>query len=103
MKKDSDEYRKLMEERKAAGRLIDPATAKLSWWFVKTLDEYGDGLEMEEYNMCRGYFVRAPDRDIWVEIGDLPQETRREGDFLRPQTLLDPFVEGQVSISFLGR
>jgi hypothetical protein len=38
MKYDSDEYRALMEKRKAAGRLIDPQTCEMTWWYAQTLD-----------------------------------------------------------------
>jgi hypothetical protein len=85
MKYDSDEYRALMEKRKAAGRLIDPQTCEMAWWYAQTLDPYGDGLELapEEYQVGREYFVRAPGSDTVVLVEDLSDEIYKEVERLR--------------------
>jgi hypothetical protein len=79
MKYDSDEYRKLEEERLAAGRAINPATAVLATWCVGTMDPYGDGFELspDQVNISREIFVRDPEGD-WVLIDDLPEALREE-------------------------
>jgi hypothetical protein len=66
-----------MDERRAAGKLIDPATAEIEWRYAQTLDPYGDGLELtpEEQQVGREYFARDPGSDIWVNTGDLPEAT----------------------------
>jgi hypothetical protein len=72
MKYDSDEYRALMEKRKAAGRLIDPQTCEMTWWYAQTLDYYGDFEPDPETNQVgREYFVRMPG-GITVHVSDLP-------------------------------
>jgi hypothetical protein len=72
------EYARRMEERRAAGKLIDPATARVWCHGVLMLDPYGDGLNIEPEDRCVGRvcFARAPDSDIWVWFGDLPDATR---------------------------
>lgn len=72
------EYHRRMEERRAAGLLIDPSTAEIDWNYAQTLDPYGDGLPLlpQEEQIGREYFARAPDFDIWVDVGDLPDATR---------------------------
>jgi hypothetical protein len=72
------EYDRRMEERRAAGLLIDPSTAELYWSYGETLDPYGDGLDLLplEQQVGREYFARAPDSDIWVNVRDLPKATR---------------------------
>ena len=77
MKYNDAEHKKLMDERRAAGKLIDPATAVITWHWAQVLDPYGDGLEIPEEGDCVGRF-RAPDSDIWVEFPDLPDATREE-------------------------
>ncbi|HXB76035.1 MAG TPA: hypothetical protein VNX23_01270 [Bradyrhizobium sp.] len=60
---DSDEYRKLMEQRFAAGELINPATAEVARWHANYFDPYGDGLELSDEAVCHGrqLFVRPPE------------------------------------------
>ena len=72
------EYDRRMEERRAAGLLIDPSTAEIDWNYAQTLDPYSDGLPLlpQEEQVGREYFARAPDSDIWVCVGDLPDATR---------------------------
>jgi hypothetical protein len=72
------EYDRRMEERRAAGLLLDPSTAEIDWNYAQTLDPYGDGLPLlpREDQVGREYFARAPDSDIWVEVDDLPDATR---------------------------
>jgi hypothetical protein len=92
MKYDSDEYRKLMQERIAAGKLIDPKTAEMTWWYGNIPnDVYNDGIEgakETEHNIGRIYAVRAPN-GIWVETGDLPEEISREVKRLRDEGFYD--------------
>lgn len=72
------EYNRRMEERRAAGLLIDPSTAEIDWIYAQTLDPYGDNLPLlpEEEQVGREYFARAPHSDMWVSIDDLPDATR---------------------------
>ena len=70
--------RKFEQERIDAGKLIDPSTAKLHWGWGDILDVYGVLDPIEETNIGRVYFLRAPDSDIWVNIYDLPEDTRDE-------------------------
>jgi len=81
MKYDSEEYRKFVQERVDAGKLIDLNTAKLIWHWGNILDVYDVLGPMEETNFGRVYFLRAPDSDIWVNIYELPDDTR--GEFWR--------------------
>ena len=77
---DSDEYRKLMEQRFAAGELINPATAEVARWHANYFDPYGDGLELPDEAVCYGrqLFVRTPGSDSYVFINDLPEGTQDE-------------------------
>jgi hypothetical protein len=72
------EYDRRMEERRAAGLLIDPSTAEIEWWYAELEDPYDDGLPLlpQAEQVGREYFARAPDSDIWVHIRDLPDATR---------------------------
>jgi hypothetical protein len=72
------EYDRRMEERRAAGLLIDPSTAEIDWTYAQTLDPYGDGLPLlpDEKQAGREYFARSPGSDIWVCVYDLPDATR---------------------------
>jgi hypothetical protein len=72
------EYDRLMEERRAAGLLLDPSTAEIDWNYAQTLDPYDDGLPLlpQAEQIGREYFARAPDSDIWVSVHDLPDATR---------------------------
>jgi hypothetical protein len=80
MKYNSEEYRKFEQERKAAGKLIDPATAEMTVDWAQVLDPYGvlDDLPDEANCVGRAYFVRAPNSDIWIDIRDLPDATLHE-------------------------
>jgi hypothetical protein len=78
MQYDSEEYRKFEQERIDAGKLIDLNTAILDWGWGDIRDVYGVLDPVEETNIGRVYFLRAPDSDIWVNIYDLPEETRDE-------------------------
>jgi hypothetical protein len=71
------EYNRRIEERRAAGLLIDPSTAEIEWWYAQTDDPYNDGLPLlpQEEQVGREYFARAPGSDIWVWIGHLPAAT----------------------------
>ena len=65
-----------LEIRKVEGLRIDPTTAKVAWTYAQTLDPYGvRGVPEEYWQVGREQFARAPDSDIWVWFGDLPEET----------------------------
>ena len=63
-----------LQIRKEAALEIDPKTAEVDWIYGQTLDPYGviDDLPEEYQQIGREYFARAPDSDIWVWFGDLP-------------------------------
>ena len=65
--------------RKEAGLKIDPQTAEVMWTYAFTMDPYGvhTDLSDEEKQIGRAYFARSPANDIWVQYGDLPDETLR--------------------------
>jgi hypothetical protein len=68
---------KFLAARREEGRLINPATAETTWKYGQILDPYGIfELSLEEYQVARVYFARRPGSDVWVELGDLPKETR---------------------------
>jgi hypothetical protein len=71
-----------LEIRKKEALRIDPETAEVTWSYAQVLDPYGvlDKWELPEECDCvgRAYFARAPGSDIWVEFGDLPDETREK-------------------------
>ena len=64
--------------RKEEGRKIDPETAEVNLFYVVDLDPYGlDDLTEEDYGYCHSskeWFVRNPGSDIWVWVGDVPDE-----------------------------
>jgi hypothetical protein len=66
--------------QKAAGKLIDPATAEVEWFYEQTLDPYRvhPDLPEEAQQVGREYFARDPAGDpcLWIEFGDLPEATR---------------------------
>jgi hypothetical protein len=66
------EFRKLM---KMEGRKIDARSADFYWEHGQVLDPYGFGIPKEHECIGRIYFARALGSDIWVEFGDLPDET----------------------------
>jgi hypothetical protein len=61
-----------------AGRQIDPETAEVCWEYAQTFDPYGvyPDLPDEYQQVGRAYFARSPGSDIWVDFGDLPEQTR---------------------------
>jgi hypothetical protein len=72
------EFERRMEKRRAAGLLIDPATAEIGWWYAHYFDPYEDGLPLfpeQAHVSDRECFARAPDSDIWVFVDDLPKAT----------------------------
>ena len=72
------EYERRMEKRRAAGLLIDPATAEIGWRYARYFDPYDDGLPLfpaQANAFDRECFARAPGSDIWVFLDDLPQAT----------------------------
>jgi hypothetical protein len=72
--------REFLAKRKLEGLRIDPATAEVTWSYRQILDPYGiyDDLSVEEYQVGRVYFARAPDGDCWVAFRDLPDYTRQK-------------------------
>ena len=73
----SEEIDQWLEDRKRAGKLIDPTTAKVTFHWAEVLDPYGV-LHVPEESSCvgRSYFARSPESDIWVSFYDLPEKTR---------------------------
>jgi hypothetical protein len=69
------QYELLMAKRRAAGELIDPATAVFDWTYGQDMDPYGDGLELnpECAQVGRQHFFQEPRSGIWVDTGDLPE------------------------------
>lgn len=71
-----EEYAEFRRTRTEAGLKINSETAEVWWEYGQELDPYGVlDLLPEEDCVGRKYFARAPGSDIWVEFGDLPQET----------------------------
>ena len=77
-----EERERWLAIRKEEGLKIDPETSEVDWSYAQTLDPYGvlDEWELpEEFRQVgREYFARAPESDIWVVFGDLPEETRNK-------------------------
>lgn len=69
-----DDVQQWLEIRKAAGREIDPETARLHWAYRYTMDPYGveKDLPDECKQIGREWFARAPGSDIWVSFDDIP-------------------------------
>ena len=63
--------------RKEAGLMIDPTTADVGWAWGHWFDPYGiDGdLCPETPGHERLFWARSPGSDMWVWVGDLPNET----------------------------
>jgi hypothetical protein len=84
--------------RRKAGRKIDPETAEIMWKYALTLDPYGIYPELpEEYQQVgREFFARSPGSDVWVEFGDLSDETRETlwARIGRAASASDDFVSG---------
>jgi hypothetical protein len=80
-KTERDEIDLWLEERKEAGRRIDPKSAdvEITFWWAQVLDPYGVlDITPEETCIGRSYFARSPDSDGWVSFYDLPRETCKE-------------------------
>ena len=79
------EYDRRMEERRAAGLLVDPSTAEITWFGAELEDPYDDGLPFlpQGSSIGRTYFARAPDSGIWVHVDDLPDATQDALEALR--------------------
>jgi hypothetical protein len=60
------EYDRRMDERRAAGLLLDPSTAEIDWNYAQIFDSYGDGLPLlpQAEQVGREYFARAPNSDL---------------------------------------
>ena len=63
--------------RKEEALKIDPSTAEVHWSYALISDPYGVYPKPPEEYRCVGrvYFARRPGSDVWVEFGDLPEET----------------------------
>ncbi len=76
------EIKRWLAIRKEEGLKIDPETAEVACWRAQSIDPYGllDEWELPEefYSVGRECFARAPGSDMWVEFGDLPQETQQK-------------------------
>jgi hypothetical protein len=61
-----------------AGRQIDPETAEVCSMHRQVVDPYGVYPDPPDECDCVGrcYFARAPGSRMWIEFGDLPEETR---------------------------
>ena len=72
------QHEQFLAIRREEGLKIDPSTAECTWRYVLTLDPYGvlPDLPEECQQVGRECFARAPGSDVWVEFGDLPEETR---------------------------
>lgn len=73
-------FNKLQAIRKEVGLRINPETAEVAWNYIEILDPHDDGIILDpEARGCigRGYFARSPGIKIWVEFGDLPEETAK--------------------------
>jgi hypothetical protein len=72
------EVKEWLAIRKEAGPKIDPETAEVMWTYAQTLDPYGvyPNLPEEYQQVGREYFARAPESEIWVSFGDIPDEIR---------------------------
>jgi hypothetical protein len=77
---DDKEHRELMATRVAAGKLIDPETAEITWRYACMFDPYADDLDIPEELQIVGreHYVRTPraETSMWVHINDLPDTAR---------------------------
>lgn len=86
---------------KIAGQQIEPDTAEVIWTYGQIADLYGVYPDLPEEYQCVGreYFARAPETDVWINFGDLPEVTREalwakhEGQLAFPAGLEDLFDE----------
>jgi hypothetical protein len=58
-----------MEERRAAGLLLDPSTAEIDWNYAQTFDPYGDGLPLlpQEEQIGREDQMAGPHKRVCLE------------------------------------
>ena len=72
------EYEQFKAKIREEGLKIVAETAETTWWHTQVVDPYGffDEIPTEADCIGRSYFARNPGSDIWVEFGDLPDETR---------------------------
>ena len=63
------EYDRRMEERRAAGLLLDPSTAEIDWNYAQTFDPYGDGLPLlpQEEQIGREDQMAGPHKRVCLE------------------------------------
>ena len=75
-----NEIKKWLKIRKEEGLKIDPDTAEMTSERTQVLDPYCVYRDLPEecQQTGRTYFARSPGSDIWVEFGDLPDETREK-------------------------
>jgi hypothetical protein len=63
--------------RRAAGRLIDPETAEITWHDVWLADPYDDQPDVPATCNIVGddFFTRVPGTNVWIVSSDLPKPT----------------------------
>jgi hypothetical protein len=89
------EYELFKAKRREEGLKIVAETAETTWWHTQVLDPYhflGELLPRELHCIGRSYFARNPESDIWVEFGDLPDETR-DKLHRRPKSAFDDLID----------
>jgi hypothetical protein len=74
------EYQEFKAKCREEGLKIIAETAETTWSYTQVLDPYDffDEIPPEADCVGRSYFARNPGSDIWVEFGDLPDETREK-------------------------
>jgi hypothetical protein len=68
-----NEYLDLVKEEALK---IDPETAEAHTSYGFAFDPYGLRSDHEYWEYGKMHYARRPGSDIWVEFGDLPEETR---------------------------
>jgi hypothetical protein len=92
MTKPEPEIEEYLAVRKTEGLRIDPNTAEVTWVYGQILDPYGITRDLPEECDCVGrlYFARTQVSELWVEFGDLPDETRNSLWEIHKQKLAFP-------------
>jgi len=74
-----DEYEEFRAGRRVDGMTVDPEACEVMWQFAQVIDPYGvlypGGVPPECDCVGRAYFARAVGSDVWVEFGDLREES----------------------------
>jgi hypothetical protein len=74
-----DELRQWLASRKEAAQAIDVESCEVGVWYADELDPYGIDRALGEFcldgaSINRVGFVRSPDSNGWVYVGDLPDQ-----------------------------